>query len=156
MRRHHVRGLASRLLWSCAIFALTALPAFSQTLGQVTGRITDATGAAVVAASVTLLNTATNAIRNTVSTEDGDYTFPSVPPGTYNVKAERPGFRVAAANHLEVQVQQTVRQDLTLEVGQVSESVEVSASTFVSPPMPIRSSDRWCATGEMMRWPCLN
>jgi hypothetical protein len=105
MRRHHVRGLASCLLWSCAIFALTALSAFSQTLGQVTGRITDASGAAVVAASVTLLNTATNAVRNTVSTEDGDYTFPSVPPGIYNVKAERPGFRVAAANHLELAVE---------------------------------------------------
>jgi hypothetical protein len=127
-RRHHRGSFASHLLWSCAIFQIAALPGNSQTLGQVTGRITDASGAVVAAATVTLLNPATNAVRNTVSTEDGDYTFPSVPPGIYNVKAERPGFRVAEANHLEVQVQQTVRQDLKLEIGQMTESVEVSAS----------------------------
>src|SRR5205823_5515377 len=109
---HHARGCASRLLWICAILALTALAGMSQTLGQVTGRITDASGAAVAATTVSLRNTATNAVRNTLSTEDGDYTFPAVPPGIYNLRAERPGFRIAAANHLEVQVQQTVRQDL--------------------------------------------
>uniref|UniRef100_Q01NB5 TonB-dependent receptor n=1 Tax=Solibacter usitatus (strain Ellin6076) TaxID=234267 RepID=Q01NB5_SOLUE len=128
MRRHHVRGFVSRLFWSCAIFALTATSGTSQTLGQITGRITDSSGAAVSAAKVTLVNTATNAVRSTLSTEDGDYTFPSLPPGVYNVRTEHSGFRIAAANHLEVQVQQSVRQDLTLEVGQVSESVEVSAS----------------------------
>ncbi len=128
MRRRHVRGFASRLLWSCAALVITALPGACQTLGEITGRITDASGAAVAAATVTLTNTATNAVRNTLSTEDGDYAFPSLPPGIYNIKAEHPGFRVAAANHLEVQVQQTLRQDLTLEVGQVTESVQVSAS----------------------------
>ena len=83
MRSHHVRGFASRLLLVCAMVALTNLPGFSQTLGQITGRITDFSGAAVAGAPVTLLNTATNASRNTVSTEDGDYTFASVPPDVY-------------------------------------------------------------------------
>jgi hypothetical protein len=128
MRSHHVRGFASHLFRSSAILALISLPAFSQTLGQITGRITDSSGAAVAGANVTLANTATNSVRNTLTTDDGDYTFPSVPPGVYNVKAGHPGFKVAEAGNLQVQVQQTVRQDLTLEVGQVSESVEVSAS----------------------------
>ncbi|HWC97366.1 MAG TPA: TonB-dependent receptor [Candidatus Sulfopaludibacter sp.] len=113
---------------TCGIFALVGLPAFSQTLGQVTGRITDASSAAVAGASVTLTNTATSASRMTLTTDDGDYTFPSVPPGSYLVKAEHAGFRVALASQVAVQVQQTVRQDLTLQVGQVTESVEVSAS----------------------------
>jgi hypothetical protein len=128
MRRHHVRDFASHLFLICAMLALTVFPGFSQTLGQVTRRITDVSGAPVASATVTLLNIATNASRNTVSTEDGDYTFPSITPGIYSVKAERPGFRIAAANNLEVQVQQTVRQDLTLEVGQVTEAAEVTAS----------------------------
>ena len=128
MRRHSVRGRASRFFLSGALLALGSLSLFGQTLGQITGRITDASGAAVPGVSVTLTNVATNASRSTLSTGDGDYTFPSVPPGIYNVKAEHPGFRVAEAVHVEVQVQQTVRQDLTLEIGQVSESVEISAS----------------------------
>ena len=128
MRCHHVRGFASYLFLSCATFALISPPAFSQTLGQVTGRITDTSGAAVAGASVTLANTATNSVRNTLTTEDGDYTFPSVPPGLYNVKAGHPGFKVAEAGNLQVQVEQSVRLDFSLEVGQVSESVEVSAA----------------------------
>ncbi|HEV2448693.1 MAG TPA: carboxypeptidase-like regulatory domain-containing protein, partial [Candidatus Sulfopaludibacter sp.] len=128
MRRHLAPGRAPRFFLSCALFALAGLPLFSQTLGQVTGRVTDSSGAAVPAATITLVSVATNATRTTVSTADGDYVFPSVPPGLYNVKAEHPGFRVAEAVHVEVQVQQTVRQDLTLEVGQINESVEVSAS----------------------------
>ncbi len=128
MRRRHVRGFASCSLLTCAIFAFTSLPAIGQTLGQLTGRITDSSGAAVTGVNVTLVNIATNASRSTVTTGDGDYTFASIPPGIYDVKAEHSGFRVAAANHVEVQVQQTVRQDLSLEVGQVNESVQVSAS----------------------------
>ena len=58
----------------------------------------------------------------------GLYTFPSVPPGIYNVKVEHPGFKTTTSNNVEVQVQQTVRLDFTLQVGQVSESMEVSAT----------------------------
>ena len=128
MRCRRVRGCVSRLMVSLSILAFLAAPAVCQTLGEITGRITDASGAAIPAVTVNLINTATNGARSTITTADGDYTFPSVPPGIYNVKAEHPGFRMALANHVEVQVQQTVRQDLTLEVGQVNESVEVSAS----------------------------
>ncbi|HKE25130.1 MAG TPA: TonB-dependent receptor [Bryobacteraceae bacterium] len=110
------------------MLALASLPVTGQTLGEVTGRITDPSGAAVPGAVITLTNTTTNGIRTTVSTEDGDYTFPAVPPGVYNVKAEHQGFKTAAGTHIEVQVQQTVRQDLTLQVGQITESVLVSAT----------------------------
>ncbi len=99
-----------------------------QTLGEITGRFSDQSGAGVANTTLTLTNTATNAVRSTVSTESGDYTFPSVPPGFYNLKTEHPGFKTAASNGVEVQVQQTVRLDFTLQIGQVSESIEVSAS----------------------------
>ena len=64
----------------------------------------------------------------TNSNEQGLYTFPSVPPGIYNLKVEHPGFKTVTTNNVEVQVQQSVRLDLTLQVGQVTESVEVSAA----------------------------
>jgi hypothetical protein len=117
-----------RLAALAAALLLFSVSAFPQTLGEITGRVTDTTAAAVPNATITLTSVATNAVRTTVSTDSGDYTFPSVPPGSYSVKAEHTGFKTAANNNLEVQVQQTVRLDFTLQVGQISESVEVSAT----------------------------
>ena len=113
---------------SVALLALSAMPLLGQTLGEITGRISDSTGAGVPAATITLTSIATNGVRTAVSTDAGDYTFPSVAPGIYNVKTEHPGFKTANVNNVEVQVQQTVRLDFPLQVGQVSESIEVSAS----------------------------
>ena len=96
------------------------LPLLGQTLGDISGRIDDPSGATVPRAAVTLTNTATNAVRNTESSGAGLYTFPSVPPGVYNLKAEHPGFRTVTSNNVQLQVQQSVRLDLTLQVGQVS------------------------------------
>jgi len=121
MKRHVARVLVGHAFLFAAV-------AFGQTLGEITGQVTDSTGAAVPGAAVTLINIATNATRSTVSTDAGVYTFPSVPPGFYNIKTEHTGFKTAASNNVEVQVQQTVRLDVTLQVGQVSESVEVSAA----------------------------
>jgi hypothetical protein len=107
---------------------LVAVPVFGQSFGEITGQIADASGAAVPASAVTLTNVNTSAVRATVSNETGVYTFPSVPPGTYHVKTEHAGFKTAITANVEVQVQQTVRLDFTLQLGQVSESVEVTAS----------------------------
>jgi len=126
---HLVAGpRVSRSFLAGALLALFSVPAFSQTLGEITGRVTDASAAAVPGAAITLTSVATNAARTTATTDAGDYTFPSVPPGFYNVKVERQGFKIAAFNSVEVQVQQTVRLDLTLEVGQLNESIAVEAS----------------------------
>jgi hypothetical protein len=116
------------LLTSFALLIL-AVPEFAQTLGEITGRVSDASGASLTGASITLTNISNNAVRTTVSTDSGDYTLPSVPPGFYIIKAEHPGFKSATTNNLEVQVQQTVRLDITMQLGQVSESIEVSAQT---------------------------
>jgi hypothetical protein len=110
-----------------AVFSFLGLPLWSQTLGEITGRVSDASGAGIPAATMTLTNTATNGIRTIETSNEGFYTFPSVPPGFYNLKAEHSGFKVVSSNNVEVQVQQTLRLDLTLEIGQISQSVEVSA-----------------------------
>ena len=110
------------------LFAMAAVPSFSQTFGEITGRITDSSGAAAPEATVGLTNVSTNAVRQTTSNQTGDYSFPSLPPGAYTLKVERQGFKTEQVNDVQVQVQQTVRLDFTLQVGQITESVVVSAS----------------------------
>lgn len=109
------------------LLALSAGSLLGQTQGEITGRVSDSTGAGVPGASITLTNTATNGTRTAVSTDAGDYTFPSVAPGDYNMKTEHAGFKTANTLNVGVQVQQTVRLDFVLQVGQVSETIEVSA-----------------------------
>jgi len=109
-------------------FVFLGLPMFSQTFGEITGQVTDPTGAAIGGATITVTNVNTNASRSAVSTDAGVYSFPSLPPGTYNVRVERPGFKTSTSTGVEVQVQQTVRLDFTLAVGQVMESIEVSST----------------------------
>jgi len=111
-----------------AVVVFSACSLYAQTFGEITGRVTDATGAVVPGASVTLTNLNTNAVRSAASTEIGGYTFLSVAPGSYRIKAELPGFKTAATEPFEVQVQQTVRLDITLLLGELTDTVEVAAT----------------------------
>src|SRR5438093_11907721 len=116
------------------LITITVIAGFSvcclnaQTFGEVTGRVTDSSGAVIPGASVTLSNVNTNAVRSVVSTETGAYTFPSVAPGSYRLRTELSGFEAALSEQFEVQVQQVLRLDVILQVGQVSETVEVAAT----------------------------
>ena len=118
--------LGSVTLLVLPLVCVAALDA--QTFGEITGRISDASSAVVATATVTVTNVNTNAVRTTLTNDDGDYSLPSMPPGFYSVKVEHQGFKTGSAKNIEVQVQQTVRLDFTLQVGQVSESIEVSAA----------------------------
>src|SRR5215475_9255573 len=109
-----------------AIFSVCCL--YAQTFGEVTGRVTDPSGAVIPGASLTLTNVNTSGVRNVVTTEPGTYTFPSIPPGFYRLRTELPGFKTAVSEPFEVQVQQVVRLDVVLQVGQISETVEVAAT----------------------------
>ena len=122
-----MKFIPSRAMLAVGLF-LCALSASAQTLGELTGRVGDPSGAAVGGASIVLTSISTNAVRNTMSTDAGDYSFPSLAPGFYKLKAEHVGFKAAISNDIEIQVQQTVRLDITFQVGQVSESIEVAAS----------------------------
>ena len=109
-----------------AVFSVCGL--YAQTFGEVSGHVTDASGALIPGASLTLTNVNTNATRNVLTTESGAYTFPSVPPGPYRLKTELPGFKTVLSERFELQVQQALRLDVVLQVGQVSETVEVAAT----------------------------
>ncbi|HKO19338.1 MAG TPA: carboxypeptidase-like regulatory domain-containing protein [Acidobacteriaceae bacterium] len=100
----------------------------AQTAGGVSGHVADPTGAVLPGVEVTLTETATAAVRKTVTTQAGDYTFTEVPPGFYTLKLEHAGFKKTQSESFEVQVQQSVRQNFTLQVGDVTQSIEVSTT----------------------------
>lgn len=110
-----------------AALLLFAVSALAQTFGSLTGDVKDSSGATVAGAAITVRNTATNGVRNAVTNEDGVYSIPALVPGMYEVKAEKTGFKAATRTNIELQVQQAARVDFNLEVGQVSEVVEVSS-----------------------------
>ena len=119
MRRTLFAGLTSLLL--CA-------PCFAQTLGTITGEVKDSTGAVIPGATVTVVNKATNATRPTATNEVGLFDLPALPPGLYTVKCELEGFRTSTRD-VELQVQQTVKVNFTLEQGTVSEMVTVTGQS---------------------------
>src|SRR6202140_3220429 len=108
-----------------AMFVLS-VTGFAQTAGQITGQVTDASDAIVVGATVTVTNSQTNVARTITTNSAGDYTFPAIPPGVYNVKAEMQGFQVEIRQGVELQVEQVARIDFHLQVGAVSQTVEVA------------------------------
>ena len=96
-------------------------------VASLTGRVTDATGAVMPGAQVTAKSTGTGISTTTETTADGYYTLPALQPGVYEVSVTRQGFKPVKQTGLELTVQQVARLDITLQVGQVSESIEVKA-----------------------------
>jgi len=109
------------------ILLLGAAGGFSQTASQITGRISDASGARVPEASVIVTNVETTAARNTVSNAAGQYRLPFLAPGRYRIEVLKEGFKPATREPVRLEVNQVAQLDFTLEVGSVSESVEVAA-----------------------------
>ena len=115
-----------------AIFAMMTGALFAQVpTAELTGAITDPTGALVAGAKVVIANTATGVERVTETNSAGVYIAPALPPGTYSVRVTASGFRSAQNNAVQLQVAQTARLNIQLEVGNVSETVEVAANTDV-------------------------
>src|SRR5262245_5215268 len=96
-----------RKLLMVLILAAISLPMFGQTFGEISGVVYDSTGAVVPGVMITVTNPQTNFTRTAISNESGSYTFPSLLPGVYNVKAELSGFQTEVRNSVELQVQQT-------------------------------------------------
>lgn len=118
----------SRPLYGAALLVSLACATQAQTLGTITGEVKDATGANVAGASITIRNVGTNGLRSVVTNEEGLYTAPALNPGMYEVRVEKQGFKSATRAAFELQVQQTARVDFMLEIGAVTETVEVQGS----------------------------
>ena len=97
--------------------------------GTVAGTVTDASGAPVGDAEVTITNIASGEKRVQPTSSDGYYNFVNLIPGTYRVEVEKTGFKRAAHSDVIVDVNQTLRIDFTLQVGEVSQTIEVTGET---------------------------
>jgi hypothetical protein len=102
--------------------------AWGQATARLTGTVKDQSGATVADATVTLTNEATNVSKTTNSDGEGRYLFPLVEVGTFRLTVEHTGFKKNVQSGITLEVNQNGRLDATLEVGQTTEVVEVSAA----------------------------
>ena len=114
-----------RLLALLAVF-VGAVSA-QTTSSEILGLVTDSSGAAIPGAKVQITRVSTGAVRNGVTSQSGDYSFPAIDIGEWNVHVESQGFKSRTVTAVRVETQQKVRLDFTLEVGALTEVVEVSA-----------------------------
>jgi len=113
--------------------------------GTIIGLVTDSTGAVMPGATVTLTNTGTGLVRVVNTDSNGEYTVPSLPTGTYSVKAELSGFKTVTRPDIPLGVDQRMRIDVKLEIGAVEESVTV---TGTSPLVQTSSSELGTTVAE--------
>jgi hypothetical protein len=97
----------------------------------ITGRITDPSGGVTPQAQITVRNTDTGISRLAVSNDQGYYTVPALPPGNYEMTVEKQGFQPAARTGIRLNVDEKARIDVSLELGSVMESVQVSAQAVL-------------------------
>src|SRR3954454_17944559 len=104
--------------------------------GSLLGTVTDATGALVANAKVTSTEVNTGLSRTAETNASGNYTFPNLPPGTYNVIVEETGFKRETRSGVDVLVNSTARVDVILEPGNHTETVTETSET------PMLQTDR--------------
>ena len=132
--------LASAL---CVLVFLSQLCLYAQAVnGTVVGTVKDASGGVVPGAQVTITNTGTSTSRSATTDANGYYTFPNLAPGTYAVKVQKEGFASAQQEGVALLVNSTARVDMTLQPGQVTETVTVSTA----PPLLQTDTARTGAT----------
>ena len=107
---------------------LLALPALAQDFrATISGHIFDASGGAVPNAKIQVTNIATNEVTNAVSDNSGAYSIPLLRPGDYNLTATASGFKQFVRDQLQLQAAKVLGLDINLEVGNVTDRVEVTA-----------------------------
>jgi hypothetical protein len=120
-----------RIAGTCLAAILIVFRALAQDVtGSIQGQVIDPSGARIPNVQVTLTNEGTGVKLTSTTGSEGDYAFNFVQPGRYTVAASLTGFKASSLTGIEVGVNRSTRVDLTLEVGSVSETVEVSAQAI--------------------------
>jgi Carboxypeptidase regulatory-like domain/TonB dependent receptor len=115
------------LLAALTFLTLMVATSWAQTGSRFSGMVKDQTGSTVSGATVILINEETNVSRTTTTDADGIYLFPSVEPGKYRLTVEAAGFKKAIQNGIVLELNQNGRLDVSLELGQTTDVVEVKA-----------------------------
>src|SRR5262245_41491404 len=122
-----------RIAWATLFLFVTAwvhsgTPVYAQTgQGILTGSVTDSSGALIPGASVLVRNQNTGFTYNAVTTQEGIYRIPYLNAGSYEVSFEASGFKKLVRNDIPIRSTETLRLDVSMEVGNVVESIKVSA-----------------------------
>jgi hypothetical protein len=111
------------------VSVLPRLAAAQAVTGTIVGTVVDSSGAVVSGAKVTISNVGTGLTRTVITDTVGEYTAPSMPTGSYLVTVEMSGFKTAALSGIELGVAQRLDIDVTLELGNMTESVTIEAAT---------------------------
>jgi len=119
------------LIVAIVILAVGGVTAQVSTFSALSGSVTDAAGASLAGATVTLTNTQTNQTFNAETNDEGTYNFPRLERGRYNLRVEKSGFAPTVRENLILTVSESATADFVLQVGGVTESVTVEAGTNV-------------------------
>jgi hypothetical protein len=103
-----------------------ACSGFAQDRGTIRGVVSDSSGATVPEATVPVKNVNTGLSRTVSTSEDGTYSVPELPIGTYTVTVEKAGFKQGVVTSLQVEVSSQLRADVALQTGEVSQRIEVT------------------------------
>ena len=131
MTRQYYGSMVSRALTALLIIVAgggVTTASAQNTYGTVVGIVTDETGAVIPGASVQATNVGTNLVYIAETSASGDYRILNLLPGTYDVSVEHTGFKKSVTSGITVQVNQSVRVEIALQVGDVVETVEVTAA----------------------------
>lgn len=118
---------ALRISLGVGLFLILALAALAQT-AQITGRISDANQAIVPGATVIITNLDTGIERASASNDEGYFTVPALPRGSYKLTANKAGFKTTTRTGVNLDEGQVLRLDLQLEPGEVKEAVEITGA----------------------------
>ena len=131
MSKFHLR-LAGYWLIAFGILLMAPMSAWAQTSvsATISGVITDPSGAVIPDVSITAENTGTHQIAKTSTNPSGNYVLPNLPSGDYNVRAEKEGFQVCENLGVHLDPASSVLSNCTMKVGQVTQTVEVTASAL--------------------------
>jgi len=114
------------LIWAGLMCSQPVLLLAQQNAATILGSVTDPSGGAIAGAKLTALDESTGFTRTAESDSSGSFVIPLIPIGTYRISAEAPGFKVFARKGLELQLNQTARITISMQVGNLAESIEVS------------------------------
>jgi hypothetical protein len=128
MQVKRLRNFVGILLLALAIFGSGLL--YAGTTASISGTVTDATGAAVVGATVTATNVGTGVVITQTTNGQGYYSFQSLPLGKYTIDVQQTGFKTTRRTDIILDVNDARVIDMTLQVGQQTETVEVSINTL--------------------------
>ncbi|HTS65417.1 MAG TPA: TonB-dependent receptor [Candidatus Acidoferrales bacterium] len=118
----------SRIATTAALTLFGAAYIWASPVGTIAGSVKDASGAVIPQVKLTLTSIATNSQLSALTNPEGQFQFLELPPATYRLTAEAAGFKKASVAAVLVQVDQITHVDLTLEVGNITESVQVEAA----------------------------